>query len=221
MSFGISGRRLRTAEEAINQVRNVFCVGRNYRDHAVELGNDVPTQPMIFGKSTHAVVPAVGTVRLPQGRSNIHHELELVLWIKGPWHAGARLEELVGGISLGLDLTDRDAQSVLKAKGHPWEFAKGFIGSAVVSDVYAVEDWAEVQDAPFSFAIGDTVVQSGVPRDMLFSFQTLLDYVGTHFGLNTGDILFTGTPAGVGPLHRGDTLEFRLGNEVWARCRVE
>ncbi|MCL6592951.1 MAG: fumarylacetoacetate hydrolase family protein, partial [Alicyclobacillus sp.] len=86
----------RTAKAVVQEAKNVFCVGRNYREHAAELGNEVPEQPMIFGKSTHTLVPASGQVALPAGRDNIHHELEIVLWIQAPYRPGVKLQELVG-----------------------------------------------------------------------------------------------------------------------------
>ncbi|MCL6516945.1 MAG: fumarylacetoacetate hydrolase family protein [Alicyclobacillus sp.] len=204
----------------MTQVKNIFCVGRNYREHAAELGNDVPSKPMIFGKSTHALAPAQGEIRLPAGRENVHHELEIVLWMKGPWRPGASLAEAVGGIALGLDLTDRDAQSALKKAGQPWEFAKGFRGSAVITDFYPVTDWRALLETPFELRIGERVAQSGFAKDMIFPFETLVAYVHEHFGLDADDLLFTGTPAGVGPLHDGDELTLVFDGRVWGRCRV-
>lgn len=219
-AFGTEMKLYKSAVDATAHVRNVFCVGRNYRDHALELGNQVPERPLIFGKSTHAVVPAQNTLVLPEHRTTIHHELEIVLWVKSRYTAGAAVHELVDGVALGLDLTDRDAQSELKAKGQPWEYAKGFKGSAVISDFYQVGDWNALNDTNFSLHINGNRVQSGFARDMLFSLQTLVDYVGQHFGLDAGDVLFTGTPAGVGPLVSGDVLEMRMQDEVWAKCQI-
>ncbi|SFV04136.1 fumarylacetoacetate hydrolase family protein [Alicyclobacillus macrosporangiidus] len=210
----------RTAQEALTHVKNIFCVGRNYRDHAAELGNDVPSKPMIFGKSTHALAVADGVVRVPAGRENIHHELEIVLWMKGPYQPGAALSDVVGGIALGLDLTDRDAQTELKKAGHPWELAKGFQGSAVITDFYEVADWNALLETPFELRINGRIAQSGQAKDMIFSFDTLIGYVRTHFGLDADDLLFTGTPAGVGPLRAGDELELVMDGRVWGRCRV-
>jgi fumarylpyruvate hydrolase len=209
------------ALEAVKQIRNVFCVGRNYRDHAVELGNAVPEKPLIFGKPTHALTAAQGALVLPADRSNIHHELEIVLYLKREHVPGRDFAEVVGGVGLGLDLTDRDAQSALKAAGQPWEFAKGFRNAAVVTDFREVADWDALQQTPFELRKNGKTVQSGVARDMLFSFQTLLDYIAQHFGLGEGDVVFTGTPAGVGPVHAGDELELLFGGEVWGHCTVE
>jgi fumarylpyruvate hydrolase len=211
----------KNGRDAELEVRNVFCVGRNYRDHAVELGNDVPTSPMIFGKPTHAVHRAEGTIALPSGRTNIHHELEIVLWMNGEPTPGSDFRDFVGGVALGLDLTDRDAQSQLKAAGHPWEYAKGFKNSALVSDFYVVDDWDALVRTPFSLFVNGKRVQFGVASEMIFSFQTLVDFVNEHFGLMQGDILFTGTPAGVGALHSGDVLELFFGDDLFAKCQIE
>ncbi|MFD1676878.1 fumarylacetoacetate hydrolase family protein [Alicyclobacillus fodiniaquatilis] len=200
------------AADAIKEIRNVFCVGRNYRDHAIELGNAVPTRPMIFGKFTHALTPASGHLALPPGATDIHHELEIVLFIDKPVTNGAQAKDVVGGVALGLDLTDRPLQSRLKEQGHPWELAKSFIGSGILTDFYTSGDFQDVQQAVFSLQINGQTVQEGTPADMLFDFDTLVQYVHQHFGLHPGDILFTGTPAGVGPLHAGDTCTLVLDN---------
>ncbi|WP_306307175.1 fumarylacetoacetate hydrolase family protein [Alicyclobacillus acidiphilus] len=203
----------RPVQAVLPDVRNILCVGRNYRDHASELGNSVPTEPMIFGKFTHALAAAAGTVLLPPQRSVVHHELEIVLYIDKPAAAGSRAEEVVGAIALGLDLTDREAQSRLKEKGHPWEFAKSFVRSAILSDFYRFDTFDDVQRSTFELLVNGSSRQVGEPRDMVFSFDTLIDYCARHFGLRPGDILFTGTPAGVGPLKAGDDVVMRLNGE--------
>ena len=122
---------------AFEQIRNIYCVGRNYALHAKELGNDVPEQPMIFSKPTHALHPAKGKLQLPGGIGEIHHELELVVRIAAPYEQGKPLTELIDGVALGIDWTARDVQNELKEKRHPWLLAKGFKGSAVLSDFAA------------------------------------------------------------------------------------
>lgn len=211
----------RKASNAVQEIRNIFCVGRNYHDHAVELGNDVPTKPMIFGKSTHALVMAEGKLNLPPQRQNIHHELEIVLYIEDTYTPGKKVQDLVSTLALGLDLTDRDAQNDLKKAGHPWEYAKGFPGSAVLTDFYQIENWEDLQNIEFALKINGQSVQSGSPQQMIFPFQELIDFVGTNFGLSRGDILFTGTPAGVGALLQGQHLEFFLAGQTIGQCLVE
>ncbi|WAH38457.1 fumarylacetoacetate hydrolase family protein [Alicyclobacillus dauci] len=211
---------MKSASSVKTDIRNIFCVGRNYRDHATELGNAVPTEPMIFGKFTHALEEARGTVELPSERGEIHHELEIVLYIAKQVTLESTARDVVGAIALGLDLTDRSAQSRLKEKGHPWEFAKSFVGSAVITDFYAFDDFSQVEQAKFRLEINGKSVQEGVPTDMVFDFTTLIRYTHKHFGLNQGDILFTGTPAGVGPLRDGDTCILRLNDTVVGEFHV-
>ncbi|GGJ13903.1 fumarylacetoacetate hydrolase [Alicyclobacillus cellulosilyticus] len=196
-------------------MKNVFCVGRNYREHAQELGNALPEAPLIFGKFTHAVVPAAGRVALPPGRGEIQHELELVLWFTAAHTPGRPFQMAAGGVALGLDLTDRAAQQQLKAAGQPWEFAKSFRGSAVITDVYAALDWERIAATPFELWVDGVRRQAGRAQEMVFSLQTLADHVAQHFGLAAGDLLFTGTPAGVGPLAPGQRVRMVFGGTEW------
>jgi fumarylpyruvate hydrolase len=216
----VFGEVFLSAAKAREAVRNIFCVGRNYRDHALELGNAVPEAPLIFGKPTHAIAVAAGDLVLPEARANIHHELEIVLYMQDRHRPGRAYTESVGGIALGLDLTDRDAQNRLKAAGQPWEFAKGFRNSAVLTDFRRVKDWDLLVETPFTLEKNGTIVQKGVARDMLFSWQALLDYIATHFDLAAGDIVYTGTPAGVGPLDHDDHVTLAFAGEPWGHCRV-
>ncbi|GMA51960.1 fumarylacetoacetate hydrolase [Alicyclobacillus contaminans] len=209
-----------TIEQLPNVVRNIYCIGRNYRDHAVELGNAVPESPMVFGKPTHALTAAAGDLMLPAGRQNIHHEVEIVLVMGDAHRPGEPFANRVSGVALGLDLTDRDAQNRLKKAGQPWEFAKGFRHAAVMTDVYAVNDWDAMLHTPFRLIRNGQTVQEGVARDMLFHWQTLLDFIAEHFGLGAGDVVYTGTPAGVGPLEDGDELVLQFADATLGRCRV-
>ncbi|GMA56247.1 fumarylacetoacetate hydrolase [Alicyclobacillus sacchari] len=181
------------AENVFPDVRNIFCVGRNYRDHAAELGNQVPTSPMIFGKFTHALTAARDTVPFPVGRAEIHHELEIVLWIDHAIANGERPEQAIGAIALGLDLTDRALQSQLKTQGHPWEAAKSFRHSAIVSDFYSFSSFSDVTDSTFAMTVNGRQVQIGQPQDMVFSFAALIRHCAQTYGLNRGDLIFTGT----------------------------
>ncbi|SFT21111.1 fumarylacetoacetate hydrolase family protein [Paenibacillus sp. BC26] len=194
----------------MESIRNIYCVGRNYALHAKELGNDVPEEPMIFSKPTHALHPAVGKLELPGTIGEIHYELEVVVRIGASYRPGMKAEELVDGIALGIDLTARDVQSKLKEKRHPWLLAKGFVGSAVLSPFTpftGVEDFTQLT---FSLLKNEETVQAGCPQDMIFPLQQLIDFIGTNMGLGAGDVIYTGTPAGVGPLADGDMLEMKL-----------
>lgn len=207
--------------DKFNAIRNIFCVGRNYRDHASELANAVPTEPMIFGKSTHALTSAKDVLVLPSNREEIHYEAEIVLFIGRPVVATSKALDVVTEVALGLDLTDRAAQSRLKEKGHPWEFAKSFVGSAVLTDFYRFETFDAVQTCTFSFSMDDKKVQVGQPTEMVFDFDTLIAYVYKHYGLSQGDILFTGTPAGVSVLRKQSRCALTMNDEVWASFVVD
>ncbi|BBH24461.1 fumarylacetoacetate hydrolase [Paenibacillus baekrokdamisoli] len=191
----------------MDQIRNIYCVGRNYAQHAKEMGNDVPEQPMIFSKPTHALHASEGTLRMPGDIGEIHHELELVVRIAATYEQGKPLTELVDGIALGIDWTARDVQNVLKEKRHPWLLAKGFKGAAVLSDFAAFQGKEQFEQLQFSLRRNGQVVQNGSPKDMIFSLEQLVDYIGTQFGLGAGDIIYTGTPAGVGAVKHGDVIE--------------
>ncbi len=213
----------KSAQDAFRDARNIFCVGRNYAEHARELGNAVPERPMIFGKFTHSLIEAKGDVPvIPDGAdlSEIHHELEIVLLFERDYRPDIDPASLVGGIALGLDLTDRTVQNRLKAAGHPWELAKAFKNSAVVTDFYRVTVFDALNDIGFSLRINGRQVQVGYARDMIFSMTELTHYVGKTFGLKAGDMLFTGTPEGVGPLAIGDGLEMFFGDNLWGTCTV-
>lgn len=215
-----AGGVVRTAGRMVETVRNIYCIGRNYRDHALELGNEVPEAPIVFGKFTHALAPAEGLWVMPQGREVVHHELEVVLWFKRAWAPGLALQDVVGGVALGIDWTDRAAQNRLKAKGQPWEFAKAFRASALITDVHEVVDWDELWETPFSLDIDGRRVQTGRLADVLFPVPDLVQYVGEHFGLGPDDLLYTGTPEGVGPVQAGSQLTLRWADEVWGQVTV-
>lgn len=202
-------------------VSNVYCVGRNYKKHAEELGNDVPSEPMIFLKPSHAVCALDGgTVELPQDRGEIHYETELVLRIGRAYEPGLKVEDLVAAVSLGIDFTLRDVQSKIKAKGHPWTAAKGFRNSAPLTREIAFPGLDALRAGEFSLRKNGEVVQLGSITNMIFDLQTLLDYIGEHYGLGEGDLIYTGTPEGVGPTTAGDVLELYWNEEKWGGCTV-
>ncbi|MBB3111897.1 2-keto-4-pentenoate hydratase/2-oxohepta-3-ene-1,7-dioic acid hydratase in catechol pathway [Paenibacillus phyllosphaerae] len=194
-----------------SSIRNIYCVGRNYALHAKELGNDVPEEPMIFGKPTHALAPAEGELTLPGTIGEIHHELELVVRIGTEYAPGKPLDELIDGIALGIDWTARDVQSQLKEKRHPWLLAKGFKGSATLTEFQPFEGAEAFRALTFSFVKNGETIQHGSPADMIFPLEQLVHYIGDRFGLGQGDLIYTGTPAGVGPVADGDRLALTLG----------
>lgn len=203
-------------------IRNIFCVGRNYRLHAQELGNEVPSSPFLFTKPTHALVKTAGqAIVLPADRGSIHHEIEHVVLIDKTFEPGMKVEEVVSKMALGIDLTLRDVQSELKKKGHPWLLAKGFLNSAILTDFHDFPGVEACQQTDFALKINGNVVQQGNISDMLFDLQTIFEFVAKHYGLHAGDIIYTGTPAGVGPLADGDKLELLWGEDVFGHCSIK
>lgn len=190
----------------------IVCVGRNYAEHAKELDNPVPTEPILFIKPATAAVRLEETIAAPATRGEVHYEAELALLIGEPLSNATpeQAERAVIGLGLALDLTLRNVQSQLKGKGHPWEIAKGFDGACPLSSFLKVKDVPNWDSLSFSLSINDELRQVGKTADMLFSVPQLLQEMSRHFTLEPGDVILTGTPAGVGVLPRGATLRFSL-----------
>lgn len=202
-------------------VNNVYCVGRNYQLHAAELGNAVPEEPMIFLKPSHAVVPLDGSVlKLPMDRGSLHFEGELVIQLAEDYAPGKTVDELVKTMALGIDFTLRDVQTVIKEKGHPWTAAKAFKSSAPLTPSIDFPGTAVLEDKDFTVRKNGAEVQRGNVKDMIFSLQHIIDYIGEHYGLGRGDLIFTGTPAGVGPTESGDVFELFWGDVRLGRCEI-
>ncbi|EJL20780.1 fumarylacetoacetate hydrolase family protein [Brevibacillus sp. BC25] len=202
----------------MESVKNIYCIGRNYRLHAAELGNDVPTRPMIFDKPTHALAMANGeAVELPASRGELHYETELVIHIARPYEAGATLDDMIDKIALGIDFTLRDVQSELKKAGHPWLLAKGFKNSAILTSFHPFPGIHELHQTDFSLLKNGEQVQRGNLRDVIFDLETIIAYISEHLGLDQGDVIYTGTPAGVGPVTDGDVLTLKWGEETWGQ----
>ena len=180
----------------------IVCIGRNYGEHAKELGNAIPEEPVIFLKPSSALIPQGGPIKLPSFSNDIHHEIELVYRI-----ARTTSGPEVDGITIGLDLTARDLQQRLKEKGLPWEKAKAFDGSAYVAEPFLDKKDLGDGDQTFSLLRNGTLVQDGHNGQMIFDLKTLIAHVERYMRLETGDVLFTGTPAGVGRIAPGDRLE--------------
>ncbi|CAM2961251.1 fumarylacetoacetate hydrolase family protein [Paenibacillus sediminis] len=202
-------------------IRNVYCVGRNYKLHAAELGNAVPEQPMIFLKPSHAVVSLDGSkLPLPQQQGEVHYEAELVIRIGKPYESGISVNELVTEMAFGIDFTLRDVQNVIKQKGHPWTAAKGFKNAAPITEFIPFTSLDKVKEQDFTLIKNGNEVQRGNVKDMIFSLQEIVDYIAEHYGLGEGDIIFTGTPAGVGPVAEGDRLEIYWGDQSVGSCII-
>lgn len=202
-------------ENRLTIIRNIYCVGRNYSLHAEELGNDVPTSPMFFSKPTHALVVANGqAIAVPGDRGEVHYEAEFVIRIGKTYEAGMRAEDVIDAIGLGIDFTLRDVQSELKKKGHPWLLAKGFRNSAVITRLLPFPGMEVCQNTEFALQINGERVQHGKIREMIFDLQTILDFAAIHYGVGEGDLIYTGTPAGVGASSHGDHMQLTWGNEI-------
>ncbi|WP_025229616.1 fumarylacetoacetate hydrolase family protein [Fimbriimonas ginsengisoli] len=197
----------------------MICVGRNYIEHARELGSEIPEEPVLFLKPDTAMLPPGEPFRLPPFSKEIHHEIELVLRIskKATQVSVEDSAYCYDQIGLGLDFTARDLQSKCKAKGLPWEIAKAFDGSAAVGEFGPVPSG----DIEFDLRRGGQVVQAGSSRQMLHRFDALISFASRYFTLLPGDLVFTGTPAGVGPVASGDLLEGYLNGQLRLTCSVK
>lgn len=203
-------------------IRHIFCVGRNFQEHAAEMGSEAPKYPMIFQKPTHALTHANGNeITYPQDRGAIHFEIEIVLYIGKPVTDSFSVNDVVTKMALGVDMTLRDEQSELKRKGHPWLIAKGFRNAAVLTDFWDYPGEDVCQEVDFSLYKNGGCVQSGNTSNLIFDFQTLLTYIHQHVGLSEGDVIFTGTPHGVGPIANNDLFGLKWGNEEKGRFRVK
>ncbi len=185
----------------------IVCVGRNYADHAKELNNPIPKQPLLFIK------PATAAVAIPAGQGECHHELEMAVLIGRELSGAVEADSLaaIAGIGLGIDLTLRDIQSTLKEKSQPWERAKAFDGSCPLSP-FVEAGGRDIQQLDITLWRNGKVQQQGNTRDMLFTVATLLADISLVFTLLPGDVVMTGTPAGVGPLQSGDRLKLELAD---------
>lgn len=201
----------------------IICIGRNYADHAKEMKSEVPTKPVVFMKPDTALLAKRNPFFLPDYSNDVHHELELVVRIN---RVGKSIEEQFAHryydeVSVGIDFTARDIQKECKEKGLPWERAKAFDGSAPVGNFITLPKDKDIQDLKLSMTKNGEVVQSGSTKDMIFTVDQLISYVSQFITLKIGDLLFTGTPAGVGPVAIGDTLECFLEERSLLKVNVK
>lgn len=200
----------------------IICVGRNYADHAKELGNDLPTQPLLFMKPSTALLIDGKPFYHPDFSTDIHYECELVLKIK---KNGKHIDEKFSSdyydeIGLGIDFTARDLQDACKTARSPWEIAKAFDHSAVIGGFVPKTD-LDLSNILFEFFKNDARVQFGESKDLIFGFDFLISYISKFFTLQQGDYIFTGTPAGVGRVAIGDKLTGRIGDKQLLNCEVK
>lgn len=192
----------------------IICVGRNYEEHAKELKNPLPAEPIIFMKPDTALLRENKPFYLPDFAKSFHYEVELVIKISKmgkniePKFANRYYEE----IGLGVDFTARDLQYELREKGLPWELAKGFDNSAVISDFLPKTDFENLENINFSLLLNNEVKQQGTSSDMISSIDEIVSYVSKFFTLKIGDLIYTGTPAGVGEVKIGDRLKGYIEN---------
>lgn len=191
----------------------IFCIGRNYSEHAKELGNEVPDEPVVFIKPKTALLQGNATFYYPQFSNELHYELELVLHIckNGKYISPKNASKYYNQITVGIDFTARDIQNELKAKGLPWEKAKAWDNSAVVGSWKKIEEVKQPID--FSLTLNNELVQKGNSSQMIHSFDKIVSHISEYFSLNIGDVIFTGTPAGVGECTITDILRGYINEE--------
>lgn len=193
----------------------IICIGRNYADHAKELNNDVPTSPVLFLKPETAILLKKQPFFIPDFTKDVHHEIEVVVKInKLGKHIEAKFaHKYYNEITVGIDFTARDVQSELKKAGLPWERAKAFDGSAMVGKFVEKSKFKDIQNIDFKLIKNTQTVQEGNTKNMLFTIDKIIEEASKYFTLKIGDLIFTGTPAGVGPVKANDQLEGFLGDE--------
>jgi len=200
----------------------IICIGRNYGAHAKELGNAVPTEPVFFCKPDSAILPKGNPFYIPEWTTDLHYEVELVYRIH---RLGKNIDALhanryYDAVSLGIDFTARDVQDEQKKGGLPWEKAKAFDGSAVIS-----QHWMELNDTTKTWAFklekNNALVQTGNSAEMIFSIDQIIAYVSRFMTLKIGDLIFTGTPAGVGPVAIGDELKGFLDDREMFKVKIK
>ncbi|MHB8406473.1 MAG: fumarylacetoacetate hydrolase family protein [Gammaproteobacteria bacterium] len=201
----------------------VFCIGRNYAEHAKEMGAPKPVEPVVFMKPATSLVAEGQPLVLPKGRGSVHHEMELVVAIgkQGADIPAATALGHVAGVTLGIDLTLRDMQSRLKQAGQPWELSKSFDGSAAIGRFTSWPADFDFQNLEMRCTVNGELRQQGNTREMLFPVTEIISFLSRHWRLLPGDLIYTGTPAGVGPLAPGDRIGIEsteIGRFQW-ECR--
>lgn len=200
----------------------IICIGRNYVDHILELNNQIPTSPVFFLKPDSALLIRNRPFYYPPFSQEIHYEVELILKINkvGKCIPKEFANSYFDEIGIGLDMTARDLQDKAKAKGLPWTLAKGFDYSAPVGKFFPKNRFADLRDIDFHLDLNGVTVQKGNSGLMIHAFDDIISYISQFMTLRTGDYIFTGTPAGVGPVKIGDKLEAWIGEEKGLTCQI-
>lgn len=201
----------------------VIAVGRNYIDHAKELNNPIPDKPVIFMKPDTALLKDNKDFYYPEFSNDVHYEVELVIRIcnEGKHVSPKFAHKYIDAIGLGIDFTARDIQAAHKEKGLPWELAKSFDHSAVISPLFPKEDFPELNNITFSLTKNGKTVQSGNTKDMIFNIESLIVFISKYITLRKGDLIYTGTPVGVGPIAIGDKFEGFIQNNSVFICHIK
>jgi 2-keto-4-pentenoate hydratase/2-oxohepta-3-ene-1,7-dioic acid hydratase in catechol pathway len=186
----------------------IICIGLNYRQHAMEMGKTLPTEPVVFLKPDSALLKKNKPFFLPDFSENIHYEVEVVVKISklGKSIAAKYASRYFDEVTLGIDITARDIQSRNSAAGYPWELSKGFDGAAPIGTFVPVSSISDINNLGFRLEINGKVVQQSNTSDLIFNISEIIEYVSRFFTLKTGDLIYTGTPSGVGQLHKNDNL---------------
>ncbi|MFK7828309.1 MAG: fumarylacetoacetate hydrolase family protein [Congregibacter sp.] len=196
-------------------VHRIYCVGRNYAEHAREMGNDPEREPpFFFSKPADAIVANHSDVAYPPATANLHHEVELVVAIgrAGAVIAEKHAQDYVYGYAVGNDLTRRDLQAAAKGGGRPWDTAKGFDQSAPLAPLHPVADFGPITGGAITLQVNGELKQKGRVEDMIWSVPEIISHLSSLYVLQPGDLIFTGTPAGVSALERGDAVEGRIAD---------
>ena len=201
----------------------IICIGRNYLDHAKELGNKIPTSPLFFLKPDTAIQPKGHPFFIPDFSNNIHFEVELVVKIS---KNGKNIDEkfahkYYNEIGIGIDFTARDIQEECKKNGLPWERAKGFDGSAQISNEFINKELLILNDINFSLSLNNSIMQIGNSKNMIFSFDQIISYISKYYTLRAGDLIYTGTPSGVGRVERGDSLSCFINSNEMLKVNIK
>jgi acylpyruvate hydrolase len=201
----------------------IVCIGRNYAEHAKELNNPIPTEPLFFIKPDSAVLRNNDDFYLPDFSNDVHYEVEVYVKLhkKGKSIQEKFAPNYYKEIGIGIDITARDIQQRCKEKGLPWEKAKGFDGSAPMSKTLPLSDYEDVNAINFELHINGKVVQKGFTGDMIFNVNQIIVEASKYFMFKIGDVVFTGTPAGVGKLNKGDRLEAFIEDKKMMDFRVK
>lgn len=201
----------------------IICIGRNYAEHAKELGNDIPDEPVIFMKPKSALLQPHTPFYYPEFTNELHYECELVLRVckNGKYIQERNAGNYYNGISVGIDFTARDVQKEAQEKGLPWEKSKAFDNSAAVGKFLDLTPDQKRANFTFKLLVNNQEVQRGNSADMIFKFDSIVAHISNYFSLNIGDLIFTGTPAGVGECVVGDELEAFLGNQSLLKLDIK